>query len=161
MKNYKHVFTNLLTSLFFCLLVGCTTASGPAFKSLQKEDSNSAVVYVYRLYTFANSGAPLVPKLYINDELIGKMRVGGYFPLELEEGTYKFSIIPTGALPFEKKQFTRELKLEIKSGDVKYLKFELLPNLPDLTDGSTRAFKEVNPQIGKVEILETKLIGNL
>jgi hypothetical protein len=106
---------------FFCVillfLTGCV-ATGPLFKPAENVDQDSAVLYVYRLKTWAASvrGA----YFYINDVNVFDLNTDGYSWVSLPAGKYKLKQKWSPDMSTK----NLELDVEVKAGGMYYFSFE-------------------------------------
>jgi len=70
------------------LLSAC--ASGPAFVKLENPDQGQAKVYVYRTFNLMQSG--IFPDVYVDSNLVGKMKNGGFFAFSAKPGTHTVTL---------------------------------------------------------------------
>ena len=92
--------------------LGCAMAFGPKFQPLQV-DGASSLVYVYREAQFAGSANMLIPRVVVDGEKLGSMRMGGYYAVKLKPGSHTISIaalVGGGSLG--------ESKFDIKPGQI-------------------------------------------
>ncbi len=141
-----------LIALF--LLVSCAHPSRTTSFKRQKVAADKAIIYLYRLPTHVHSLNPDIPKFYAGDRTVGKLLIGGYYPIEVEPGdidiTYK---TPLFGLYFPWK--SGRLRVKASSSKPVFLKFEVSYGM-----GSITKFKEVPENIGSVEIKKTSLLKN-
>lgn len=132
------------------LLAGCSGyARGPKFQPTES-GGGKGLVSVYRpLISQFKAAAPNMLALYIDDERIGTMKIGGYARALLEPGQHTVQLRATlffGLVP----AFTEnDAALTVEAGDEYYLRFE-------------RNIESINPELVALEELRrTRLIGGL
>lgn len=144
------LFTSSL-SIFF--LLGCAyPKKTTSFSPVGKVDGK-AIIYVYRTDTSVDSANPDIPRFFINDKLLGKLSLGGYYVETVEPGdteiTYKDSLfgIP---LPWKGKS----IRISTQANQTYYVKFsiETVFRYVDL--------KLVPNAHGEKEIANTQLLVN-
>lgn len=140
----------LLISLF---LTGCAYPRYTSSYSPQTVNKEKAHVYIYRTKTSIDSMNPDIPRFFVNDKLLGKLGIGGYYFTEVDPGevdvAYYDSLfgIP---MAFHKKH----LKFKAESGQKYFVKFSI-ESVMRITE-----FKQVPQSQGEVEIESTVLLVN-
>lgn len=145
--------------LIICLsLCGCAMAFGPAFSQLEQPD-DKAIIYVYRQAQFYGSGNMLIPRIWLNDEKIGSMRMGGYYPFILEPGEHKIEVksITGGSLGIN--------TVELKGGEVRYFEYKEVMTGMNNYGGTAVAegksmFLEVPPNYALKRLKKTKNLAD-
>lgn len=140
-KIAKLLLISMLTLTFF------SCASGIQFSKMRdtipKIDSNSGRIYIYRTTAF---GAAIQPKVYINDEVVGKAVPKGVFYVDREPGNY---VIKTST------EVKRTLSLTLDKGQIRYVRLKISMGFfvghvyPELVDAET----------GESEIQDCRYIG--
>ena len=117
---------------------------------------NKSAVYVYRTSTSVDSANPDIPRFYINDQELGKLKIGGYYSLDIVPGEvsvyYKDSLF---GLPLPWK--AQEIHFTAVPGEKYFVKYGTDFGL--LT-GKTRTFTLAPKIIGESEISSTQLLKN-
>ena len=110
--------TQLKVLASVCVLLalgGC--ASGPAY-----EDYSGSIdpmlpldgrIFVYRTSVL---GAAVQPKIWLNDEIVGKAKPKGFFYLDRPAGTYKIAAST---------EAERSLTFTLREGETKYVRLEV------------------------------------
>ncbi|MCB0378098.1 MAG: DUF2846 domain-containing protein [Bdellovibrionales bacterium] len=83
--------------LFFLSMLLLTTSCaslGDKFKPVAKTNSDKALLYVYRVHRFTGSAGS--PYVCINDQVVGEIPDGGYFPVEIQPGQHQVSLKSLG-----------------------------------------------------------------
>lgn len=79
----------LLCLLAVALLLPACATKGPMFAPHQAISDNKAVVYIYRGGEFAFGGRK--SEIFVDDILAARLRMSGFFVLELEPGRHTFA----------------------------------------------------------------------
>lgn len=134
-------------------LLGCAIAMGPEFTEEEVSPGHS-LVYVYRKAQFYGAGNMLIPRLWVGNEKVGAMKMGGYYPIHLEPGIHKLEI----------KSITGDLigaqVIEIESGEVKYFEYiEVMTGMNNyggtMVAGGKSAFVEMPEKLAMKKLLKT------
>lgn len=75
--------------LMLLVLAGCAYPTKKDAYRPVAPDKGMAVIYLYRTPTSIHSGNPDVPRFYVNDNLIGKLSIGGYYRILVKPGPVK------------------------------------------------------------------------
>lgn len=139
--------------LVLLLMSGCAYPKKTTDYAPYNLKTGNAVVYIYRTPTSIDSVNPDVPRFFVNDKLIGKLSIGGYYAEEVAPGkvdvSYRTSLfgIP---MPWP----TYHVVLKVEAGRKYFVKFSI--------DGMARYtdFLEVSQSQGEAEIKSTVLLVN-
>lgn len=138
--------------LVFVFLVGCAYPKRSSDYQAEAPASGKALIYIYRTPTQIDSVNPDVPKFFINDEVVGKLAVGGYYVQAVDPGEvkiyYKDSFL--GFYPW----ITDEIKLTAAPNQKYFIKFSI-ESIMRFVD-----FKHVSPAFGEDDIKSTHLLIN-
>lgn len=77
--------------LMLLILSGCAYPTKKEAYRAAAPDKGMAVVYLYRTPTTIHGGNPDVPRFYVNDNLIGKLSIGGYYRILVKPGAVKLT----------------------------------------------------------------------
>ncbi len=106
----------IITITLIFLLFGCAT-TGLRFSemksSLSKLNPDSGRIYIYRKSVF---GAAIQPKVFINDEEVGRAVPKGFFYVDREAGKYE---IKTST------EVKRTLSLLLENGQVRFVRLNI------------------------------------
>lgn len=143
----------LLISLFLSL-AGCSTPQLTTGYKSSPVAAHKALVYVYRSSSAIDSANPDLPRMYINDQKLGKLRLGGYYVLEVDPGEtvvyYKDSLF---GIPFPWR--SQEIHFTTVSGQKYFVKYVVDISL---FSGRTILFTQVEKFEGESEIRSTQLL---
>lgn len=135
----------LITLIAISSLAGC--ASGPAFQkysaSIPVIPVEQGRIYIYRKNIFATA---IQPKVWLNEQVIGKAIPKGFFFVDRPAGTYQ---VKTST------EATRTLKFNLQSGEEKYVRLE--PKIGAFIGHIKPVL--VDSDVGKSEITQTKYTG--
>jgi hypothetical protein len=138
--------------VLFLSVSGCAYPSLTTQYSPTKAPKDQAVVYLYRPNTSMDAVNPDVPRFYIGEEKMGRLKIGGYFVKNVEPGDvkiyYKESLF---GIPFPWK--TGSLKIHAESGKKYFVRFSV-DHLFYRTE-----FQVVPTGQGESEIAATKLLA--
>lgn len=152
MKNRNICFQIALLLTTFSL-AGCAVYPKRTtdFK-LHPVASNKAVVYVYRLLTAIDSANPDFPRIFVNDQSIGKLSMGGYYAIPVEPGpvevAYKTSLFLI-LTPWK----TGVVQFQAKAGESYYVSFAIR-SIYRITDFKLRTAESAQPEIAQTRLLE-------
>ncbi len=142
----KISFSLLLLIVFLLgisLLPSCAPTLGPAFQKADKIQEDIGLVYIYR--PSKGFGGGISPDVKANGVVITTLYNGGYYPYFAKPGEIEF---------FAKTESTSSVTLDVKAGQVYYIKGTIgigfFVGRPHLTVES--------PEVGEKEIAECKLI---
>jgi len=140
-----------LLVLFF--LTSCAYPQKTRLYVEEPTKDKMAIVYLYRLDSSIDSLNPDIPRFFINDKLIGKLRLGGYYVNQVEPGDikmiYKMSLF---GIPLPWISGVVEFKAEPKE---RYcVKFDIATGM------RIESFKLVSHQQCDQEIKSTVLLVN-
>jgi hypothetical protein len=114
--------------LLFCVVIlsGCSRyAHGPKFQTVEGAAGGKALVYVYRpLISQFKAADPEVLALYIDDERIGVMKIGGYGWAPLDPGPHSVRLRSTFLFGYLPTWTVEEATLVAEVGQEYYLCFE-------------------------------------
>lgn len=85
MSKISKVWVTILAVAVLTQIIGCA-ASGPPFSGLPESKAGSGVLTIYRLKAFTGGGG--YPLIYINNELVGTLKNGGFDYFRLPVGEY-------------------------------------------------------------------------
>ncbi|MNJ92614.1 hypothetical protein D3C87_102880 [compost metagenome] len=119
MRNIK--FLKYTLTLLF-VLSGCAYPDLTKNYTPQKPTPKKALVYIYRNQAQVDSANFDVPRFYINDQLVGKLLLGGYYVQEVEPGKVViYSKESALGIPFPWKAL--EVAFEAKANHIYFVKF--------------------------------------
>jgi len=125
-------------------LAGC--ASGPSFQEYSAKiaaiPETQGRIYVYRKTAF---GAAIQPKVWLNDQVVGKAVPQGFFFIDRPPGKYELRTST---------EATRILKFNLQPGEEKYVRLEIKLGI---FAGHVKPVL-VDDDVGKVEISKTKFV---
>lgn len=107
--------------LLLFYLTGCAMSYGPSFQ-MQYPSDGKAMVYIFRSPTLSGSALSATPVVVLNEKPYGRVKNGGYIPIEIAPGEHQIVIKST----FMGKTFERELgdiEFSIAEGEIKYFEF--------------------------------------
>lgn len=140
--------------LSFFMLGGCA-GSAEKYQDVSLEESNSAIVYIYRPKTQFQRGEK--PYLDVDGKSIGKLGANTHKRIKVMPGTRVISA--RDSFGFMPGPFSRKVELEAKAGTTYYLRYRrdfvgvMLP--AGYASGQT-AFEFVSPETGKLELARTR-----
>lgn len=114
----KHYTKLLAFAAMMSLLFGCAT-SGPKFidmkNSISEVSSDTGRIFIYRKSAL---GAAIQPKVFINDEEVGKAVPHGFFYVDRSPGNY---VIKTST------EVKRTLSLNLDKGQTRFVRLNISP----------------------------------
>ena len=115
----KHLFTTMAL-ISVLSMTGCAT--GPKFQAEMQErtavDSGGGRIFFYRPGKFF--GAGIQPKVYLNDEAVGRAKPGGFFYVDRRPGDYKVSMTT---------EAEKTLNFSLEAGEKKYVRLTTGPGV--------------------------------
>lgn len=157
-----------ISILALCVTLITACATGPAFIPMERAKSDTSVVYIYRPYMFKGSAAS--PKIYIDDEFIGKLGSGNYVVKELSSGEHDILVGKKEGEHINWAPDTILQKVKIEPGKEYYFRMELdfggvssfivpIGYAPIVVSSGTAkiSLNLMEPEVGLKEISETKL----
>ena len=128
--------------IFLFLISACASlgpASGPAFKPTNINETNNAVLYVYRPdVEFNREGSP---EIFLNGEKKALLRAGGYLSFIVPPGEYEIKAEgSTWGTNWWPRLASRTLSVE--AGNEYYVR--IVPTLPPNVKAGTHLFNENN-----------------
>jgi hypothetical protein len=145
-----------LISMICLTFVACALPQKSGQFASHAAEPTKALIYIYRMPTSIDAVNPDIPRVYVNDEKLGKIRIGGYYVTAVEPGElkvyYKDSLIgiPT---PWT----GNEIDMEAKAGQSYYFKYE---TAFAVMTGKTTAFLMMPNAQAESEIKATELLVN-
>lgn len=157
-----------LTLVAIVFLTGCA-ATGPKFTSLESAGSNTSVVYIYRVSSFAGGGS--YPKLTIDgaDDLM--LKNGGYVRRVLPAGTHRFVLGPRDSTS----SFSpMELVINTENGKTYFARYKIVHRGADSTTNPGAPlgaqvvfhhkfayyFEKIEESVALTELKETRSLGS-
>ncbi len=77
---------HLILSMIISSLLGCASAQLTTPFSYAPVKNGKALLYIYRLDTVVGSLNPDIPKILINNKVVGPLNIGGYYKQQIEPG---------------------------------------------------------------------------
>ncbi len=92
-RGFQQIFC-ICTLCLLPLLFGCT-ARGPHFRQVDFDNEPDFLIYIYRPFTTFQQGSGDIPVLYIDENKVGGLPIGGYQWVKIEPGKHKFEVKKT------------------------------------------------------------------
>jgi hypothetical protein len=147
---YYRIF---LTGLLACWVSACAFPDRKQdFRPRAQKDSD-ALIYLYRLDRGDLSADFDVPRFFINDTWIGKLKLGGYYGVETKPGNITMYLKDSLFLiPFPWKK--KVVHFEAEPGEIYYVRYTKLALPP------TERLEQVEPHVALQEIQQTRELEN-
>jgi len=137
------------------MLAGC--ASGPIFSEAPPPENGKALVYIYREPNFAGAGEGAA--FFIDEQRVVELMAGGYSFVYLAPGHYEVEQRWTIFSYASRAEQSVSTQLDVKAGDVRYVRFRTGLGGPSCYNCVSVAWKieQVPPSVGRSEIAREKL----
>ncbi len=89
-ENMGRIVLRSLLLISLATVLAACSATGKQFGGLEKPESGYAHVYVYRPFTFKQSG--IFPDIKLDSKLVGKLKNGGFLMIKAEPGDHKLAV---------------------------------------------------------------------
>lgn len=138
--------------LLVTLLSGCAYPKRTSQYISEVPSPGKALIYIYRTPTSIDSLNPELPKFFINNELIGKLAIGGYYLQIVNPGEVEISYKDSFAGLYLWK--SGDIKIVAQANQKYFIKYSIESIMRIVT------FKEVSTNVGETEIASTQLLAN-